>query len=83
MVRKHNFCLRKEIIVHGIIPGSYSIEPEKKLLEEMEKYDMPSEKSWGELLKNKHNRQTATYYLMLKQWLIKDNRTLLEYFQQK
>lgn len=34
-------------------------------------------------MRNKHNRHTATYYLMLKQWLAKDKRTLLDYFRQK
>jgi hypothetical protein len=39
MVRKHNFCMKKEIPVKGILPG-YVMQPEKDLLKQMEKYDM-------------------------------------------
>jgi hypothetical protein len=45
VVRKHNFCMKKELPVRGIVPGSYTIEPERQLLEEIEEYDMSSEET--------------------------------------
>jgi hypothetical protein len=41
MLRKHNFCVKKELPVKGIMP-EYTIKPERDLLKEMEKYDMPA-----------------------------------------
>lgn len=82
-VRKHNFCMKKEPPVKGIVPGEHNIEPEARLLEQLSQHRMEPAEVRQELINNKHNRQTSTYYLMLKQWLTAENRTLLDYFQAK
>lgn len=44
---------------------------------------MPTELLAYELKQNKHNKNTATYHLLLKGYLRKLNRSLIDYYQMK
>lgn len=59
------------------------MEPDLAIIGEIGKYEMTEETVREQLLANRHNRCTATYYLMLKSTLKERNQTLLDYYRIK
>ena len=73
-IRQHPFCtFSPSARASGIIPGLSIIPFEPHIEEQMRELGLNTSDLGAQIANNKHTHLTATYYLLLQQWLRQKN----------